>query len=163
MVGKLCIRAAKGNKMINFDINTLIYRPLPQVFAFVAMPENDFQWQYATLASAQISNGTIGLGTLFRTVGHFLGQRIEAIYEVTEFDTNKSYGFKSVSGPVETHSLYTYAMASAGTRISLFVQTDPKDSIKPQDVIIVKKFKKQYKENLAMLKSVLETYRITRQ
>jgi hypothetical protein len=157
------IRAGKGNKMIHFDINTLIYRPVPQVFAFVAMPENDFQWQYGTLASAQISTGKIGLGTLIRTVSHFLDRRIEAIYEVTEFDPNRSYGFKSVSGPVETHTLYTFAMASTGTRIALFVETDPKDSIKPEGAIIVKKFKKQYKENLVMLKNLLEAYRIARQ
>jgi hypothetical protein len=148
--------------MIFFDVNTLIYRPVPQVFAFVAMPENDFQWQYGTLASAQISNGKIGLGTHFRTVSHFLDRRIEALYEVTEFEPNTCYGFKSVSGPVETHTLYTFAMANAGTRVSLSVQTDPKDSIKPEGVIIVKKFKKQYKENLAMLKSILEAYQIVR-
>jgi hypothetical protein len=149
--------------MIHIDVNTLIYRPVPQVFAFVAMPENDFQWQYGTLASAQISTGKVGIGTLVRTVSHFLDRRIEAVYEVTEFDPNRSYGFKSVSGLVETHTLYTFAMASAGTRVSLFVQSDPKDSIKPEGVFIVKKFKKQYKENLAMLKSILETYRTARQ
>ena len=47
--------SAKENKMISFDLNTHIYRPLKQVFAFVATPENDFQWQYGTLASTQIS------------------------------------------------------------------------------------------------------------
>src|SRR5512135_2796431 len=94
--------------MIRFDLDTRIYRPVKQVFAFVATPKNDFQWQYGTLASAQISNGEIGMGTLFRAVGHLMGERIEAVYEITVFDSNKRYGFKSVSGPVDSYTLYTF-------------------------------------------------------
>lgn len=148
--------------MISFDLNTHIYRPLKQVFIFVATPENDFQWQYGILASTQISNGEIGLGTLFRAVGHIMGRRIEAIYEVTAFELNKRYGFKSVSGPVDSYTLYTFEMSEGGTMINLSTETNPRDLFKPSDTIIVKKFKKQYKENLAMLKSVLEAHHIVR-
>ena len=148
--------SVKENKMIHFDLNTHIYRPLKPVFAFVATPENDFQWQYGTLASAQISKGEIGMGTLFRAVSHLLGQRIEAIYEITAFDSNKRYGFKSVSGPVDLYTLYTFEMTESGTKVDLSMETDPRDLFKPNGDIVVKKFKKQYKENLAMLKSVLE-------
>jgi len=152
----------KENKMINFELNTHIYRPLKQVFAFVATPENDFQWQYGTLASSQISKGEMGVKTLFRAVGHILGRRIETMYEVTAFEPNMSYGFKSVSGPVDSYTLYTFAMTEDGTEINLFIETNPRDLFKPNDTVIVKKFKKQYKENLAMLKSVLEAHQIVR-
>jgi hypothetical protein len=148
--------------MIHFDLNTHIYRPLAQVFAFVATPENDFQWQYGTLSSVQISNGGIGLGTLFRAVGHLMGERIETIYEITVFDTNQKYGFKSVSGPVDLYTLYTFEMAEGGTKVNLSMETNPRDLFKPDSIIVVKKFKKQYKENLAMLKSVLEAHQIAR-
>ncbi len=148
--------------MIHFDLNTYIYRPLKQVFAFVATPENDFQWQYGTLTSAQISNGEMGPGTLFRAVGHITGRRIDVIYEVTVFEPNKRYGFKSVSGPVDSYTLYTFEMSEGGTKINLSTETNPKDLFKPDDIIVVKKFKKQYKENLAMLKSLLETHHVVR-
>jgi len=154
--------SVKENKMISFELDTHIYRPLEQVFAFVAMPENDFQWQYGTLASTQISKGEIGMKTLFRAVGHILGRRIEIIYEVTAFERNQRYGFKSVSGPVDSYTLYTFTMTEGGTKINLFMQTDPRDLFKPNDAIVVKKFKKQYKENLAILKSVLETHQIVK-
>jgi hypothetical protein len=152
----------KENKMICFDLNTHIYRPLTQVFAFVATPENDFQWQYGTLASTQISHGEIGMGTLFRAVGHIMGQRIETVYEVTVFELNKRYGFKSVSGPVDSYTLYTFEMAEGGTKINLSTETNPRDVFKPSESIAVKRFKKQYKENLAMLKNLLEAHRIIR-
>ena len=148
--------------MIHFDLNTRIYRPLIQVFAFVAAPENDFQWQYGTLASAQISHGEMGLGTLFRVMGNLLGQRIETVYEVTVFEPNKRYGFKSVSGPVDLYVLYTFEISQGGTMVALSVETDPKTLSRPNSAMVVKQFKKQQRENLAMLKSILEARQIVR-
>ncbi len=147
--------------MISVDLSIHIYRPLKQVFTFVATPENDFQWQYGTLASAQISKGEIGIGTLFHTTEYFMGKRIEIIYEVKEFEPDKRYGFESQSGPVDSRSLYSFEITDAGTKINLSNETNPRDLFKMNDPSVEKKFRKQYKENLAMLKSVLETHRIT--
>src|SRR5512141_3333715 len=118
------------NRMISFDLNTNIYRPLHQVFRFVATPENDFQWQYGTLASHQMSEGEIGLGTVFRTLGHFMGQRMESVYEVTEFEPNKKYGFKSRSGPMDSHTLYTFEVMGGSTKINIFTRISPGDLLK---------------------------------
>jgi hypothetical protein len=148
--------------MISFDLNTHIYRPLQQVFTFVATPENDFQWQYGTLASVQISSGEMGMGSLFRAVGHFMGRRIETVYEVTVFALNKKYGYRSVSGPVDSHTLYNFEITDGGTKVNLSLGTNPRNLFEPNADIMVKKFKKQYKENLALLKSLLETQQIVR-
>ncbi|HLF72761.1 MAG TPA: SRPBCC family protein [Anaerolineales bacterium] len=146
--------------MISFSLYTHIYRPLKQVFSFVATPENDFQWQYGTLASAQISRGEMAIGTLFRTVGHFMGRRIETVYEVTEFEPNNRYGFKALSGPLDSHTLYTFEMTASSTKIIISTETDPKGLFESDGSVAEKKFKKQYKENLAILKSVLEEHRL---
>jgi hypothetical protein len=152
----------KEDKMISIDLNTHIYRPLNQVFTFVATPENDFQWQYGTLASTQISKGETQVGTLFRAVGHLMGRRIETTYEVTAFEPNKRYGFKSISGPVDLYTLYTFEMTESGTKINLSMGANPRDLFRLNDANVIKQFKKQYKENLAMLKSVLEAHQIVR-
>jgi hypothetical protein len=148
------------NKMISFDLSTYIYRPLTQVFSFVATPENDFQWQYGTLDSSQISRGEMAVGTLFRVTGNFLGQRIESTYEVTEYVPNKRYGFRSRSGPLDSHTLYTFEISKATTKISMSARVSTGDLFKPGDCTVEKKIKKQYRENLALLKGVLEADRI---
>ena len=145
--------------MINFSLNARIYRSLKQVFSFVTTPENDFQWQYGTLASTQLSKGEVGIGTLFRTIGHFMGRRVESTYEVTEFEPNKKFGFKSLSGPMHSHTLYTFEVIDGSTRMNIATQVNPGDLFKTADVMVEKKVKKQYKENLAMLKDVLEACR----
>ena len=78
--------------MINLISNKLIYRPVKQVFDFISIPENDFQWQYGILKSAQISDGGIAVGTFFRSIGHFMGRRFQGTFEVTEYEPNKRYG-----------------------------------------------------------------------
>ena len=154
------IKPAKENRMINFDLSTYIYRPLAQVFRFIATPENDFQWQYGTLTSSQISKGEIGIGALFRAVSHFMGQRIESVYEVTEFEPNKRYGFESRSGPLDSQTLYTFEVNKGSTKIHVSTMVSPGDLLKSNDLMVAKKIKKQYKENLALLKGVLEADRI---
>ena len=152
----------KINTLVRFDLNTHICRPLGQVFSFVATPENDFQWQYGTLTSAQISRGEIGRGTLFRVLGHLMGRRVETTYEVIVFELNQRYGFKSVSGQIDSYTLYAFQMAKGGTKINVSIETNPKDVFKPNDDFVVKKFRKEFKENLAMLKMVLETQHIVK-
>jgi Polyketide cyclase / dehydrase and lipid transport len=151
--------ASKENMMINFSLNAKIYRSLTQVFSFVTTPENDFQWQYGTLASTQLSKGEMGIGTLFRTIGHFMGRRVESTYEVTQFEPNKKFGFKSLSGPMHSHTLYTFEVINGSTRMNIATQASPGDLFKTADVIVEKRVKKQYRENLAILKDVLEASR----
>ena len=148
--------------MIKFDLNTNIYRPLQQVFAFVAAPENDFYWQYGTLRSARISQGEICVGALFRTVGHFMGRRMESMYEVTEFNPNNRYGFKSLSGPMVSCTLYTFESIKGSTRVNHSVQISLGETLTSNPLSAektVKTVKKEYRENLALLKDLLEASR----
>jgi len=142
--------------MIKFNLAIDIYRPLQQVFTFVVTPENDFYWQYGTLMSAQISNGVMGIGTCFRAVGHFRGRRMESVYEVTEFEPNKRYGFKSQSGSPSLYTLYTFDVTKGRTTMNVSIQLDPGDASVASHTATEKSVKKQYRENLALLKNILE-------
>jgi hypothetical protein len=145
--------------MMKFELTVNIYRPLPQVFTFVTVPENDFYWQYGTLSSEKISRGEMREGTLFRTVGHFMGRRLEIVYEVTEFKSNRSYGFKSQSGPIDLQTLYAFEVMKGSTRISHSTQLILGEPFKSNLLATEKTVKKEYKENLALLKDVLESTR----
>jgi hypothetical protein len=149
--------SGKENRMIKFDMDIHIYRSLQHVFAFVVTPENDFHWQYGTLMSAQISNGEVGIGTLFRVIGHFMGRRMESVYEVNTFEPNKRYGFKSQSGSPSLQTLYTFDVIKGRTVVSVSVRLDPGNAPVASDSATEKSVKKQYRENLALLKDILET------
>jgi hypothetical protein len=148
--------------MIKCDLNTNIYRPLQQVFAFVITPENDFHWQYGTLMSSKISEGEMALGSLFRVVGHCMGWRMESVYEVTEFEPNKRYGFKSLSGPMDLSTLYTFEILKRSTKICISAQISLGEPFKSNPMNAERTIKKEYRENLALLKEILESSRTER-
>lgn len=142
--------------MINLNMSTMIYRPVSQVFDFMSTPENDFQWQYGTLVSARISEGASQRGTSFRSIGHLMGRRIQSTFEVTEYEPNRKYGFKSLSGPLQSHTSYTFEIDKGVTQIDVSTQVNAINFFQVNQGVLEKNMKKQLKENLAMLKDILE-------
>ena len=142
--------------MINLDMRTMVHRPIGQVFDFVSTPENDFQWQYGTLAAARISEGVVKRGTSFRSIGHLMGHRVQSTFEVTEYEPNRKYGFKSLSGPLQSRTSYTFEMDKDSTQITLSIQVTLINFFQVNQGVLEKNMRKQLGENLAMLKDLLE-------
>ncbi len=142
--------------MINLEMSTMINRPVGQVFDFMSTPENDFQWQYGTLVSARISEGASQRGTSFRSIGHLMGRRNLSTFEVTEYEPNMKYGFKSISGPLDSETAYVFEIADGGTKITVSTQASVLHFFQVDEGILEKRMKKQLKENLETLKDLLE-------
>lgn len=142
--------------MINLNVSAMIYRPIKQVFDFVSTPENDFQWQYGTLAAAKLPDGVSRIGSFFRSIGHLLGQRAQGVFEVTEYEPNRKYGFKSLSGLLHSQTSYSFESASGSTKISISTQAHTGNLTEMNERLLEKKMKQQLQENLAILKDLLE-------
>ena len=143
--------------MIHINSNTLICQPIQRVFEFISTPENDFQWQYGTLASTRLPGTVTGPGSCFQSVGSFMGQRTQSTFEVTEYEPSHRYGFKSLSGPLQSFTFFTLEIAKGYTQVKLSMQANLINGVDVSENILEKKMKRQFKENLAMLKSILET------
>ena len=142
--------------MIHLEMSTLLYRPVKQVLDFVSTPENDFQWQYGSLATSKLYKGVNKLGTFFRSIGHLMGHRIQSTFEVIEYEPNSEYGFKSLSGPLHSQTSYTFKAAEGGTRITISTRAHVVDFFQIDERLLGSKIKKQLKENLTLLKGLLE-------
>lgn len=90
-----------------------------------------------------------------------MGHRIQSTFEVTEFEPNKKYGFKSLSGPLLSQTMYTFEIDESSTRVSISTQANVVNFFQSDEGVLEKKMKKQLKENLAMLKTLLEVRRVT--
>jgi hypothetical protein len=120
------------------------------------MPVNDFHWQYGTLASALISGSSMVLGRYFRSIGHLLGNRNLSTFEVTEYEPSNKYGFKSLSGPLHSHTSYIFEAEGQGTRIAVSTKIRAVNLARVRVDILEHQLKRQLKENLVILKSSLE-------
>lgn len=142
--------------MIQIISNTQIYRPINRVFDFISTPENDFQWQYGTLVSTCLEGSLSGLGARFQSTGQFMGQRIQRTFEVTEYEPNHQYGFKSLSGPLLSFTSYTLDIVKGYTQVKLSIQANIINMLDFNEKVLEKKLKRQFKDDLSMLKNILE-------
>lgn len=118
--------------------------------------ENDFQWQYGTLESAPLATRPTEVGGLFRTLGHLMGRRLLGTFEITDYEANKRYGFKSLSGPLESQTLYTFETKRGSTNVGVSTQVKVSEKFEVGEKIFEKQLKRQLKENLTLLKGLLE-------
>lgn len=142
--------------MIHINDSTVIDKPVRQVFDFMSTPENDFQWQYGTLASSRLSEGISSSGTFFRSVGHVLGRRVQGTFEVTDYKPDRKYGFKPLSGHLHSQTSYTFKTTSGNTLVSITTQASLGPALHVEERKLERRLKKQLKENLKMLKDLLE-------
>ena len=85
-----------------------------------------------------------------------MGRRIQGVLEVTEFEDNKKYSYKTSSGPIQLHTSYTLETVRHGTNLMVSTHITPGNFFKLVDPIVAKAAKKQFAENLATLKQILE-------
>jgi hypothetical protein len=90
-----------------------------------------------------------------------MGRRVQSTFEVTEYELNRKYGFKSLSGPLHSQTSYTFEVANGSTKINVSTQAMVVNFFQMNEGILEKKIKKQLKENLAMLKDILEAKQIS--
>ena len=147
--------------MIDIHMSAMIYLPVKQIFDFVSTPENDFQWQYGTLASSRLSEGVGEPGTFFRSVGHIMGRRVLSTFEVTEYEPNRKYCFKSLSGPLKSHTCYTFDLANDGSTLNISAQVNPVNALQLDEAVLEKKMRQQLQEDLMLLKEILEAGRMS--
>jgi len=142
--------------MFKLSINTTIDAPIERVFDYMCTPENDFRWQYGTLATARITDRHNKMGIYFRSIGHLLGRRNLGTYQVIESISNRKYRFKSLSGPLRLHTAYTFDLIDDGTKVTISIRVGVVNFFRMNERILERRMKKQLRENLTMLKSLLE-------
>jgi len=142
--------------MINLDFGTLIDRPVKDVFEFVSNPNNMSKWNSAVVSLQQVTPGTVGVGTKFKSVGEALGRRIEGGMQVTAYEPDSKCGFQLQAGPMQMNLTMTFKPVGTGTKLSLNAQGNPGGIFKLAEGMMTGQVKSLMEGNLARLKSVLE-------
>jgi uncharacterized membrane protein len=146
--------------VISISSTITIYRPAGTVFEFISSAANDFEWQYGTLASGPMSAALPGQGTTFQTIGHLMGRRVSGTFEVTHYEAGKRYGFRSLTGPMQIVTLFTLELEKGATRVQVTTEANPVNGLEFNERLMGKYMQKQMRDDLAMLKDILEVKRV---
>ena len=143
---------------MKLELSTVINRPVEEIFAFMSNPENDPKWVSASSEVKITSQGPIGVGTTYRPVVTFLGWRMEGESEITEYEPNRRYVQKSVSGPFPVEWTVTFERVEGGTRVTLTGVVEPGGFFKLAEPLLVSIIKRRFEADLANLKDLMEAH-----
>jgi len=140
---------------VRLEHSLVIHRPVADVFAFVANPDNLPRWQSGLLEVEKLS-GDGGVGSRHREVRSLLGRRIEQVLEVTALTPDQRLDFEVVEGPVHLSLEHAFEAAGDDTRITVVGQGDTGTLFSLAGPLIAKAVKKQSQSDFARLRTVLE-------
>lgn len=143
--------------MITVENEIIINRPVEVVFAAITDIPNVPKWQTGVTESRQTTPGPVGVGTRGVNVRTVLGQRLETTFEVTEFTPNQTFALRSLTGPVSYELRTTLAPVSGGTRLHSILRAEPRGFFKVAEPVLASTVKKDFAEDLARLKTLLES------
>jgi hypothetical protein len=97
---------------VKLQLSQVIDRPVADVFRFFAVEHvrNHPRWDpYMHLE--QITDGSMGVGTIIKRVNSRSGSPVEGTMEIVEFEPNRSMGTITRDGPFETRGRAVFEAA----------------------------------------------------
>jgi uncharacterized membrane protein len=105
--------------MINIEIDTVINRPVADVFAYVANFENLPKWETDFQEVKLLSSTPGGVGTTYQCLLKFPGQTVPSKFEITEYEANRRIAFVGEpAGPATPKGSFLFESAGSGTKVT---------------------------------------------
>jgi uncharacterized protein YndB with AHSA1/START domain len=142
--------------MAKIAFTTDVNRPVEEVFAYVTNPANLPEWQSGATEGRLEGAGPVGVGSRMVEVRKFLGKRIESTLEVTQYEPNRRFAFKAVSGPIPFGVDHTFEPLDGGTRIHVAGEGEPGGFFKLAEGLVMKAVERESKKDFETLKDLLE-------
>jgi hypothetical protein len=142
--------------MAQFKTNIVIHCPIETAFATVSNYQNSSRWVSGALEHQQLTPGPIGVGTVIRTTGHFMGQRVEATRTVIVYEAPVRYAFRSAYQQVPFTTAFVFEPVPNGTRLTATVEGEPTGLYKAAMPLILSLVRQQLEGDLRRLKKLLE-------
>ena len=141
--------------MSTFENTVLIARPIEDVFAFLSDLENIPKWNYAIVETRKVSEGPVGVGTVYHQV-RSVPSRSEERLEITTYDPPRQLEIRGQLGPFASRLFYALDATPEGTRITNTVEVELHGPGRLLGRVAVPRVRDAVAANLRKLKELLE-------
>ena len=144
--------------MITLQESIEINRSVKEVYDYIVNVENAPKWQPAVIEVKRLTEGPIRVGTQFKEVAKMMGRQFNTICEITELEVERRFAFKGTSsGPFDYEALYTLEPTGNATRLNIVGKMRAKGLWKFLEPIFKAEVKKESRQEVLRMKSVIET------
>jgi uncharacterized protein YndB with AHSA1/START domain len=140
---------------LRMEHSVVIDRPPAEVFKYLTDAERLPEWQ--TSALAVTAQGEMRVGTRLRETRNFLGRRAESTLEVTEYEPDRKFSLRVVSGPLPFEVRHTLTPVDGGTRLDWVGEADTSRFPRLAVRFFAGTAERQFIGDLERLKRLLET------
>jgi uncharacterized membrane protein len=132
--------------------------PIDQVFSYVTDPNNHVNW-LKSVSDVHDVSGPPGVGQRYTATAHFLGKRFEQTEEVTDFEPNALFAWRTVQGPVHDVHHFQFEQRNGGTKVTVELGVRDLHFLgRLAEPLIVRSARRDQQHNLETLKDLLETH-----
>jgi uncharacterized protein YndB with AHSA1/START domain len=141
--------------VIRIEFSIDVDRPPTEVFAYLTDAASLPEWQSSAVEAHWEGEKTAGAHV--REVRKFLGRRMESELEVTEYEPDRRFGLKVLSGPVPFSVQHTLEPRDGGgTHLTFVGEGEPGGFFKLAEPIVGRTAERQFKTDFETLKDILE-------
>jgi uncharacterized protein YndB with AHSA1/START domain len=145
----------KERLVATFENTVMIRRPIEDVFAFLADFENIPKWNYAILETHKVSEGPVGVGTMYQQV-RSVPSRSEERFEVTAHNPPRQLEIQGQLGPFPSRLSYALDAVPEGIRVTNSVELELRGPGRLLGRAAVPRVRDAVAANLRKLKELLE-------
>ena len=145
--------------MVKLEHDVVVERPVGEVFAYLGNPANIPEWQATAVSAHKDFEGETRPGVRWREVRKFLGRRIEQTVEAVAYEPEREFTLRVVGGPVPFRVRHLFEPTDGGTRITVQGEGEAAGFFKMGERLVARAVEKQFHNDFARLKAVLEARR----
>lgn len=142
--------------MIRIELTVEVRRPVDEVFAYATDLGKLAAWQPNLLSVTKETAGPMGTGTRLREVrrGPF-GRNVEALVEVAEYQENRQFDLRIVSGPLPVDGSHRFQPADGGTRIDFVAEGRARGALRLAEPLLAPILRRQFTSSYRRLEELL--------
>ncbi len=141
--------------MATVENTVMIRRPIEEVFGFLSQFESVPEWNYAIVETRKVSEGPVGVGTIYHQV-RSVPSRSEERFEVTVYNPSRHLEIRGQLGPFPSRLSYALDALPEGTRVTNTVELELRGPGRLLGRVAVPRVRDAVAANLRKLKEVLE-------
>ena len=142
--------------MNEFEVVTLIERPVEEVFAVVQDVTKAPLWEPGLLEVRRTGEGPLGVGATMIYVGTFLGRRYESSAACTGFAANKQFATATTGGPFYLKVGQMVEPVGAGAKLTFHYRGESRGFFRLAEPLVVRLTKRQARTAAGNIKALLE-------